>query len=80
MNKHLKEICTNKIINLIDHSKNIKHQYSNKSKLHVTKRGANISSITFVREISNICQWQCILRSSDGEVTDSCNYALKLTI
>ena len=47
VNNHLKEICTNKNINLIDHSKNIKHQHLNKSKLHLTKRGTNILSITF---------------------------------
>ena len=29
-NNHLKEMCTNKKINLIDHSKNIKHQHLNK--------------------------------------------------
>ena len=49
-------MCTNKNINLIDHSKNIKHQHLNKSKLHLTKRGTNISSTTFVREISNMFQ------------------------
>ena len=47
VNNHLKEICTNKNINLIDHSKNIKHQHLSKSKLHLTKRGTNILSITF---------------------------------
>ena len=49
-------MCTNKNINLIDHSKNIKHQHLNKSKLHLPKRGTNISSTTFVREISNMFQ------------------------
>ena len=34
-------MCTNKNINLIDHSKNIKHQHLNKLKLHLTKRGTN---------------------------------------
>ena len=56
VNNHLKEICTNKNINLIDYSKNIKHQHLNKSKLHLTKRGTNILSTTLVREISNIFQ------------------------
>ena len=56
VNNHLKEMCTNKNINLIDHSKNIKHQHLNKSKLHLTKRSTNILSTTFVREISNIFQ------------------------
>ena len=56
VNNHLKEVCTNKNIYLIDHSKNIKHQDLNKLKLHLTKRGTNILLSTFVREISNICQ------------------------
>ena len=56
VNKHLKEMCTNKNINLIDYNKNIKHQHLNKSKLHLTKRGTNILSTTLVREISNIFQ------------------------
>ena len=56
VNNHLKEMCTNKNINLIDHSKNIKHQHLNKSKLHLTKRGTNILSTIFVREISDIFQ------------------------
>ena len=56
VNNHLKEMCTNKNINLTDHSKNKKHQHLNKSKLHLTKRGTNISSTTFVREISNMFQ------------------------
>ena len=37
VNDHLKEICTNKNINLTDHIKKIKHQHLNKSKLHQTK-------------------------------------------
>ena len=56
VNNPLKEMCTNKNINLIDRSKNIKHQHLNKSKLHLTKRGTNILSTTFVREISNTFQ------------------------
>ena len=52
VNNHLKEIFKN----LIDHSKNIKQQHLNKSKLHITKRGTNILSTIFVREISNIFQ------------------------
>ena len=45
-------MCTNKNINLIDHnSKSIKHQHLNKLKLHLTKRGTNILSTTFVRQI-----------------------------
>ena len=49
VNNHLKEMCTNKNINLIDNSKSIKHLHLNKSKLHLTKRGTNIHIM------NNIC-------------------------
>ena len=75
VNNHLKEMCTNNNINLIDYSKNIKHQHLNKSKLHLTKRGTNILSTTLVREISNIFQWHYVLSSTNGEVTGSSNLA-----
>ena len=75
MNNHLKETCTNKNINLIDHSKSIKHQHLNKSKLHLTKRGTNMILTTSVWEISNIFQWQCVLCSTNGDVAGSYNLA-----
>ena len=75
MNNDLKEMCTNKNINLIDHSKNKKCQHLNKSKLHLTNRGTTVLLTTFVPEISNIFPCQCVLRSTDGEVTGSCNLA-----
>ena len=56
VNYHLKEMCANKSINLIDHSKDIKHHHLNKLTLHLTKGGTNILSTTSVREISNIFQ------------------------
>ena len=56
VNNYLKKMCIIKSINLVDHSKNIKHQHLNKSKLHLTKRGINILSTTHVREITNIFQ------------------------
>ena len=41
--------------------------------MHLTKRGTNILSTTFVREISNIFQWKCVLSTTNGEVTGSSN-------
>ena len=66
---------TNKNINLNDHSKNTKHQQLIKSKVHLTKRGTKKILRRILEEISNICQWQCVLLSTDGEVTGSCNFA-----
>ena len=73
VNNHLNEMYTNKNINLNDHSKNMKHQHLNKSKVHLTKRGTKILSTRIVQEILNICQWQCVLLITDGEVTGSCS-------
>ena len=56
VNYHLKEICIEKNINLIDHSKNIKPQHLNKLRLHLTKKGTSILSKTFIQEIRNIFQ------------------------
>ena len=56
VNDHLKEKCKEKNINLIDHSKSIKPQQLNKSRLHLTKKGTSILSSTFIREIKNIFQ------------------------
>ena len=43
--------------------------------MHLTKRGTNILSTTFVREISNIFKWQCVSCSTNGEVTGSSSLA-----
>ena len=51
VNNHLNEIDTNKNINLNDHSKNIKNQHLNKSKVHLTKSGTNILLTRMVQEI-----------------------------
>ena len=56
VNDHLKKICRNKKINLINHGKNIKHENVSKSKLHLTKRDTNILLTKFVGEISKIFQ------------------------
>ena len=45
-------MSTNKSINLIYHSENIKHQHLDKSKLNLTMRGTeHLYLTTFVREI-----------------------------
>ena len=54
INDQLRDLCQANNINFIDHSKSIKPQHLNKSRLHLTRRGTSILSTTFVREISNI--------------------------
>ena len=58
INDQLRDLCQANNINFIDHSKSIKPQHLNKSRLHLTRRGSSILSTTFVREISNIFHWQ----------------------
>ena len=79
-------MCTNKCNNLVDHFKNIRHQYLNQSKLHLTKRGTKILLTTFVQEISSKFQWQfvkewflVVVFSLDIDLIAK-TYTLKLTI
>ena len=58
INDQLIDSCQVKNVNFNDHSKSIKPQHLNKSKLRQTRRGTSISSTTFVREISNILHGQ----------------------
>ena len=52
INDQLRDLCQAKNVNFIDHSKSIKSQHLNKSRLHLTRRGTSILSTNFVREIS----------------------------
>ena len=60
-------LCKEFNVHCIDHEESIKPQHLNKSRLHLNKRGTSVLSSNFIREISNVFQWQCILRSSSGE-------------
>ena len=54
VNTHLKEICKEKNIFLIDHGKRIKANHLNSSKIHLIRGGANILSNTFIQHISKV--------------------------
>ena len=54
VNQILSELCHERNIYLIDHSKKIKPNDLNKGKLHLNKNGQNILSRTFVNEISRV--------------------------
>ena len=51
VNSHLKELCKEKNIYVIDNSKKIKLQHLNKGKLHLTKYGSRILSNNFIGNI-----------------------------
>ena len=50
INDQLRDLCQAKNVNFIDHSKSVKPQHLNKSRLHLTRRGTSILSTTFARE------------------------------
>ena len=54
VNNILKEICEEKNIFLIDHSKSIKQRHINRSKVHLNIKGSTVLGKTFVNHISNI--------------------------
>ena len=72
---HISTLLNN--INFIDHSKSIKSQHLNKSRLHLTRRGTSILSTTFVREISNIFHWQYLLHSPNKNEFAGCYKSTK---
>ena len=52
VNQILSELCHERNIYLIDHSKKINPNHLNKGKLHLNKNDSNLLSRTFVNEIS----------------------------
>ena len=54
VNRILSQLCQERNMYLIDHSKKIKPNHLNKGKLHLNKNGSNILSRTFVNEISRV--------------------------
>ena len=54
VNLHLKELCKEKNIFLIDHAKKIKVQPLNKGRLHLTKHGSKVLSNNFTNHICKV--------------------------
>ena len=54
INDQVRDLYQAKNLDFIDHSKSIKPEHLNKSRMHLTRRGTSILLTTFVREISNI--------------------------
>ena len=53
-NVHLTEMCEERKLNLINHSKNIKPNHLNQGKLHLTQKRSKVLGDAFLKEISNI--------------------------
>ena len=54
VNDHLKELCQEKSILLIDHLNSIKQRYINRSQINLNVKGSTILDKTFVNYLSNI--------------------------
>ena len=50
----LAEMCKEKTMSLIDHSRKIKLHQLNRGKFHLNKKGSIVLGNTFIREISRV--------------------------
>ena len=57
VNAHLTEMCKERKLNLINHSKKIKPNYLNRGKLHLNQKGLKVLGDAFLKEISNVFHW-----------------------
>ena len=51
VNLHLTEICKERKLNLINHSKNIKPNHLNRGKLHLNQKGSKVLGDAFLKKI-----------------------------
>ena len=58
VNHHLKELCEEINVSLIDNTKRIELQHVNQGKLHLNKNGSKILPNNFIDGISNVFNWQ----------------------
>ena len=73
VNTHLKDMCKEKNIYLIDNTNKIKAEHLNKGRLRLNKRGDNVlGSSTFVSELSRILTWQHD-KNNTGFTVEECN-------
>ena len=72
VNTTLKKLCTGRNTYLIDNINKIKEQHSNRSKLHLNKRGSNMPCSTFIPELSRISNWQPN-ECNAGFLVEECN-------
>ena len=72
VNTHLKELCEEKNLYLIDNNNKIKEQHLNEGKLHLNKRGYNILSSDFISKLSKILNLQRD-KNKTGFNAEECN-------
>ena len=87
VNKCLNELCFQRNVLLIDHSKTLKLQDLNGSKLHLNRRGTAILQSSFTKVLSSIFTWQKDENSvastpllNEEYITEAKNYVDKINI
>ena len=63
VNQHLKVLCREKNINIIDHGNTITIRHLNGSRLHLNLKGNKFFTEKFTEAVSNILHWQSLLHS-----------------
>ena len=54
VNAHLTEMCKERRLNLINHSKKIKRNHLNRGKLYLNQKGPKVLGDAFFKQISNV--------------------------
>ena len=58
VNLHLKDLCEERNLYLIDNTKSFRSHHLNKSKLHLNRKGSKLLNDTFIRKMSHVPNWQ----------------------
>ena len=58
VNLHLKDLCEERNLYLIDNTKSIRSHHLNKGKLHLNRKGSKLLNDTFIRKMSHVPNWQ----------------------
>ena len=58
VNLHLKDLCEERNLYLIDNTKSFSSHHLNKGKLHLNRKGSKLLNDTFIRKMSHVPNWQ----------------------
>ena len=54
VNSHLKDLCEERNLYLIDNTKKFRSQHLNKGKLHLNRKGSKLLNDMFIRQLSHV--------------------------
>ena len=58
VNLHLKDLCEERNLYLIDNTKSFRSHHLNKGKHHLNRKGSKLLNDTFIRKMSHVPNWQ----------------------